>query len=112
MMNSYILFLFASVIVASFSQILLKKSAMKHYDSHIKEYLNPYVITGYGMMVISTILTIIAYSRIEYKNGPIVESLGYILIMILSYCFFKEKITVRKVIGNVLILIGIIVFYI
>lgn len=111
-MNSYILFLLASVVVASFSQILLKRSAMKHYDSHIKEYLNPYVITGYGMMVISTILTIIAYSRIEYKNGPIVESLGYILIMVLSYLFFKEKITVRKIIGNALILIGIIVFYI
>ena len=110
-MNSYILFLLGSVIVASFSQILLKKSAMKTYDSHIKEYLNPYVITGYGMMVISTILTIIAYSRVDYKNGPIVESLGYILVMVLSYFFFNEKITVRKVIGNALILIGIIVFY-
>ena len=36
----YWLFLVASVVVASFSQILLKKSAAKKYDNVIKEYLN------------------------------------------------------------------------
>ena len=102
----YWLFLVASVIVASFSQVLLKKSAAKKYDNVIKEYLNPYV-----MMVGTTVLTILAYRGIEYKNGPVIESLGYILIMILSFFFFKEPITKRKVFGNALILLGIIVFY-
>ena len=107
----YWLFLVASVIVASFSQVLLKKSAAKKYDNVIKEYLNPYVIIGYMMMVGTTVLTILAYHGIEYKNGPVIESLGYILIMILSFFFFKEPITKRKVFGNALILLGIIVFY-
>ena len=96
----YWLFLVASVIVASFSQVLLKKSAAKKYDNVIKEYLNPYVIIGYMMMVGTTVLTILAYRGIEY-----------ILIMILSFFFFKEPITKRKVFGNALILLGIIVFY-
>ncbi|WP_418745620.1 EamA family transporter [Frisingicoccus sp.] len=104
--------MFLSVLVASFSQILLKKSAGKKYDNFIKEYLNPYVIIGYGMMVGSTILTILAYRGIAYKNGPVIESLGYILIMFLSYLFFKEPITKRKVLGNLLILLGIFIFYI
>ncbi len=99
----YWLFLVASVVVASFSQILLKKSAAKKYDNVIKEYLNPYVIIGYAK--------ILAYHGIEYKKGPVIESLGYILIMILSFFFFKEPITKRKVFGNALILLGIIVFY-
>ena len=106
----YWLFLVASGFVASFSQVLLKKSAAKKYDNVIKEYLNPYVIIGYMMMVGTTVLTILAYRGIEYKNGPVIESLGYILIMILSF-FFKEPITKRKVFGNALILLGIIVFY-
>lgn len=110
--NVYILLLLLSVIIASFSQILLKKSAKKEYGSIIKEYLNPYVIIGYGMMIISTITTILAYRGVEYKNGPVIESLGYILIMFLSYIFFREKITRKKVIGNILVLIGIFVFYI
>ena len=110
-MIEYWICLFSAVIVASFSQVLLKKSALKQHDSAIKEYLNWYVIAGYAMMVISTILVIIAYKGIAYKNGPIIESLGYILIMFLSYFFFKEQITKRKVLGNALILIGIIIFY-
>lgn len=109
--NVYILLLLLSVVIASFSQILLKKSAEKAYDSIVKEYLNPYVVIGYGMMVISTITTILAYRGLEYKNGPVVESSGYILIMILSYIFFREKITRKKVIGNILVLLGIFVFY-
>ena len=103
--------MFMSVIVASLSQILLKKSANKKYDNIIKEYLNFNVIVGYGMMVVSTILTIIAFKGIAYKNGPVIESLGYILVMVLSCVFFSEKITSKKVVGNILILLGIFIFY-
>lgn len=111
MMNKYWILLFGSVVIASFSQILLKKSAQKKYDSIFKEYLNIHVILGYGMMVISTILTILSYRGLDYKNGPIIESTGYILVMVLSLLFFNEKITKNKIIGNLLILIGILVFY-
>ena len=76
MMNSYIWFIVLSVLVASFSQILLKKSATKEYPNRIREYLNPYVITGYGMMVVSTVLTVIAYTRVDFKNGPIIVLQG------------------------------------
>lgn len=111
MMNSYIWFIVLSVLVASFSQILLKKSATKEYPNRIREYLNPYVITGYGMMVVSTVLTVIAYTRVDFKNGPIIESAGYVIVLILSRMFFKEKITTKKFIGTVLIIIGIVIFY-
>ncbi len=111
-MNSYVFLLIASVLIASCSQIILKKSASKEYSSIIREYLNVRVIVGYGMMFISTILTIFAFKGLDYKNGPIIESLGYIFIMFLSRIFLKEKITKKKIIGNSLILLGILVFYI
>ncbi len=111
-MNSYVFLLIASVLIASCSQIILKKSASKEYSSIIREYLNIRVIVGYGMMFISTILTILAFKGLDYKNGPIIESLGYIFIMFLSRIFLKEKITKKKIIGNSLILLGILVFYI
>lgn len=100
-----------SVIVAASSQILLKKSALKSHKNALREYLNPYVIVGYGLMVISTLLVVLAYRGLDYKNGPIIESLGYPLIMVLSFFFFSEKITPRKIIGNALIIVGIAVFY-
>ena len=111
-MNKYYLLMILAVIVSSFSQILLKKSARQEHASLIKEYLNPWVIIGYGMMVVSTLLIIAAYHGLDYKNGPIIESLGYILVMVLSYVFFKEKVDRRKIIGYSLILIGVVVFYI
>lgn len=111
MLNKYMLLLVLSVVVASFSQILLKKSAGKTYKSLLWEYLNPWVIAGYGMMMISTLLTVGGYAGLEYKNGAVIESLGFVLVMILSRLFFREKITKKKLIGNALILLGIAVFY-
>lgn len=111
MINSYII-LIISVLISTCSQILLKKASNIEYSSKIKEYLNWRVIAGYTIMVISTILTIIAFRGLDYKNGPIIESLGYIFILFLGRWFLQEKITKKKVIGNALILIGIAVFYI
>ena len=111
MVNKYMLLLVASVVVASLSQILLKKSAQKTYSSVIREYLNPYVICGYGMMFLSMFLTIIAYSGMDFTNVQIVEATGYIMVLILSYFFFHEKITKRKVLGMALIFAGIAVYY-
>lgn len=111
MVNEYMLLLVLSVVVASLSQLLLKKSAQKSYSSVLREYLNVYVIVGYGMMVLSTLLTVGGYRGLEYKNGAVIESLGFVLVMVLSRLAFGEKITKKKVLGNVLILAGIFIFY-
>lgn len=100
-----------SVVVASFSQILLKKSATKQYTSVIREYVNPYVMIGYGMLFGSMLLTIMAFKGIEFKNGAIIESLGYVLVILLSRIFFREKITKNKIMGTACILAGIVIYY-
>ena len=110
-LNKYVYLLISSVIISSFSQILLKTSARKEYTSIVNEYLNSYVIIGYGMMVIATLTTILAYRGLDYKNGPVIESLGYLFVMVLSHFFFKEKISRKKLLGNLMILAGVFVFY-
>ena len=100
-----------SVSVASVSQILLKKSTFKSYDSVIREYLNPWVIGGYGMLFLSMIISIYAYSGVDYKNGPVMESLGNVFVPVLSWFFFKEKLSIRKITGILCIMMGIMVFY-
>ena len=91
--------------------MLLKKGASMGYDGVIRQYLNPWVISGYGCMVLTTLSVIYAYRGVEYKNGVIVEALGYFLVMILSRLFFGEKITKKKLAGNLIILAGVLVFY-
>ena len=109
-MNKYMILLVISALIASVAQIFLKKSSMKQYDSVIREYLNIRVVAGYGLMVLSTVLTILAFTRVDYKYGPILEATGYIFMLILGNLFLKEAITKKKLIGNALILLGIIVF--
>lgn len=110
-MIKYWIVLFAAVFISSASQMLLKKGATIHYETVLREYLNPWVISGYGLMVLSTLCVIYAYRGVAYKNGAIIESLGYLLIMFLSRLFFGEKITRRKFLGNMIILAGVLVFY-
>lgn len=62
-------------------------------------------------MVVSTVLVILGLKGVPYKNEPIIESLGYIFVMILSNLILGEKITKKKIIGNLLILSGIIIYY-
>ena len=100
-----------SVVLAAVSQILLKKSALKKHEGILKEYLNPYVIGGYGLTGISMLLTILAFRGMEYKNGPIIESLGFVLVMIFGLFVFHEKLTKKKLIGTILILFGIYIYY-
>lgn len=110
-MSKYIILLVLAVLVSSISQIILKKSASKTYNSIFREYFNLYVIIGYGLMVVSTVLVILGLKGVPYKNEPIIESLGYIFVMVLSNLVLGEKITKKKIIGNLLILSGIIIYY-
>jgi len=110
-MNVGYIFSFTSIIIAAFSQILLKKGASKEYPNFIKQYLNVWVISGYALMFTALFLTIIAYRYLEYRIVPLIESLGFIFVMILSRIFFKEQITVRKACGVCVIVAGVVIYY-
>lgn len=112
MINGYMLVMLVSVSIASVSQLLLKKSSMKTYSSVVREYFNPLVIGGYGLLVLSMLLTIYAYSGMDYKNGPVIESLGNVFVLVLGCLFLRERITVRKLLGIACIMGGMAVFYI
>ncbi|MBQ2972181.1 MAG: EamA family transporter [Ruminococcus sp.] len=112
-MNEKLLFsiiFIVGVFISSISQIMLKKSAQKEYDSKIKEYLNPKVIFAYIIFFGATLCSIWAYTVIPLSLGPILESAGYIFVAVLSWLFLKEKITFKKAVGLSIIIIGIIIY--
>jgi len=111
MLSRYVIIMFLSVVAASISQVLLKKSTFKTYQTVMKEYLNPYVLSGYALLFLSMLLTIYAYSGMDYKNGPVIEAMGNVIVLGLGYFVFGERISIRKLIGIACIIAGIIVFY-
>lgn len=110
MISRFVMAMFLSVTIASISQVLLKKSALKTYDTVAGEYLNLYVAAGYALLLVSMLLTVYAYSGMEYKNGPVIESLGNVMVLVLGYFVFGERISVRKMAGIACIMAGIVVF--
>lgn len=106
-----IIFIF-SVFVSSVSQILLKISANRQYESHLKEYLNVRVIVAYGLFFLATVFTVFGYKYVPLSLGPVLESTGYIFVTLLGYFVLKEKIGKRKMIGMAVILLGIFLFYV
>lgn len=99
-----------SVFISSVSQIMLKKSALRCYDSKLKEYLNPLVITAYGIFFTSSLITMLAYKYVPLSMGPILESLGYIFVTVLGVLVLKERISRRKLLGMTVIILGVIIF--
>lgn len=108
------LLLFSGIIVlatfiSSVAQILLKKSAGKNYGSKIKEYLNPLVITGYGMIFACTLISMYGLKVVPVSLSPVLEATGYIFVAVLSFIFFKEKLSIKQIAGMVLIAAGIVI---
>ncbi|SFU87423.1 multidrug ABC transporter [Butyrivibrio sp. INlla21] len=112
MINKFFFLMLLAELIASTSQVLLKKSAEKNYPNIIREYLNALVIGGYMLLVLSMVISIFCYDEkaLGYMGVVVMEPVGYIIVMIMSRIFFKEKISARKLVGVVLILSGIAVF--
>lgn len=109
----YYLLVILSVLSAAGAQMLLKQGTKKGYSSFLRQYLNPWVITGYGIMGASLLLNIFCLSHgVQVKEVSIIESLSYLFVPALSWIFFKESITLRKAGAILVILFGIIVFYV
>lgn len=110
-MMYYLLVVF-SVLAAAGAQMLLKQGAKMRYPSFLKQYLNPWVIGGYGIMGASLLLNIFCLSRgVQVKEVSIIESLSYFFVPVLSWFFFKEKITWRKAGAIAVIMAGVVVFF-
>ncbi len=107
---AYSTILLVSVFISSVSQVLLKKSALKTYDSPIKEYLNPLVIFAYALFLGTTLLSVLAYRGIPLSLGPVLEATGYIYVTVFGVLIFKERITRGKLLALALIVAGIAVY--
>lgn len=109
----YILLVILAVFAAAGAQILLKKGAMKEYAPFWKQYVNPWVISGYAIMGLSLLLNVFCLGRgVLAKEISTVESLSYLFVPCLSWFFFRERLSWRKAGAIAIILVGIVVFFI
>lgn len=106
----HILVFLVSVLISSLSQVLLKISADKEYSNIWKEYLNLRTMGAYGLFFLSTLITVFAYKYVSLSMGVVLEASGYIFVTVFGMLILKEKVGKKKMLGLVLILVGILVF--
>jgi len=97
------------VYISACLQILLKRGADKGYTG-IRVYLNRYVVIGYSIFLMITLVNVTLYRYIQLSTGALLESLSYVFVPAMSALVLKEKISRQKFSGIALILCGVAVY--
>lgn len=109
----YYLIVVIGVFACSASQLLLKKSATIEHKSAIFELLNWRVLIAYGIMFATLVANIYAMSKgVQLKDMPVLEAMGYVFVPVLSFFCLQEQIDRKTFLSILLIIIGIVVFYV
>ena len=107
-MNSGVLIYLITPLLSAISQLILKKAADNPRFTGIRAYLNLPVILAYGLFFGCMLLNVVALRTLDLTVASVLEASSYIYVMVLSFFFLKEKISARRLIGNIVIIAGII----
>lgn len=110
MNRMFMLIMLAGTFFSAISQVLLKQSANIHYENPIREYLNLRVILAYGIFFGVLLLNTWCYTRVDMRFGPVIDTAAYVFVLFFSRVILKEKITKGKLLGNIIIVIGILIY--
>jgi uncharacterized membrane protein len=91
-------------------QLLIKKGAVSVKDCGISgwlSFLNVYIFCGFFFYGISALAYIKLLQKVSVSLAYPLGSLGYIFILILSYLFLGEVIDLKKILGTIIIMLGI-----
>ena len=110
MNKTFILIMLGGTFFTAVSQILLKQSSNIKYENKIREYLNFRVILSYGIFFLILLLNTWCYTKVEMRYGPVIDTAAYVVVLLLSRLILKEKFTKGKILGNLIIIAGILIY--
>ena len=114
-----LLLILSSVSLNAFAQLFIRKGMLKigeisfDFEQIVKMVLavftNVYLLSGMFSYGISIILWMMVLSKVNVSLAYPFSSIGYIITTVLAYLFFNEPITFQKVLGIIIICIGVFV---
>ena len=105
----HILWLLTSIFIAIIAQLFFKAfSLSKPEDGNTFLYLLNYkLILGLSLYFISAILYIFSLKKIELSIAYPTISISYVFIIFISHFIFGESLTTYKILGSILIALGV-----
>ncbi len=120
-MKIAITYILISVLTSVVGQLLLKVgmnkigsitlSASQFLSITWKMATNPYVFIGLIIYLAGTIFWLAALSRVDLSYAYPFASLSYVVMLVASWMMFDEKITLSRLLGTVVIGIGVLLIY-
>lgn len=107
-MNRGVIIYLITPFLSALSQLILKKAADNPKLTGIRAYLNLPVIAAYGLFFGCMLLNVVALRTLDLTIASVLEASSYIYVMVLSWLFLKERISKRRLIGNLIIIVGIV----
>lgn len=111
------LYLLATVLFTVYGQLIVKWQVGKagalpdRFTAKLQFLLslalNPWVLSGVGAGFLAFLSWMAAMTKFQLSYAYPFMSLAFVLVLILSALIFKEAVTPWKVVGTVLIIIGI-----
>ncbi len=106
----YYLFALAIPVLASVAHILLKTFALKKNRRAIHALVDVHFLSGALLFSASSVLSIIAMTKLDFSSIYSFTALNYAFITILSKFYLDEKLDVNKIMGNLVIIAGVLVY--
>lgn len=110
-------FIFIGILLNTSAQLLLKTGMNRvgHFDFSLSKLIdigfqvaiNPYILTGLCSYVISVVVWLMVLSRVDVSFAYPLISLGYILNAITAYYFLGENLSLERMVGILVILLGV-----
>jgi uncharacterized membrane protein len=93
--------------IAQYGELPMHNTEKLVYLSRL--FLDPFLVSGLASAFIASIFWLAAMTKFEISYAYPFMSLAFVLVLMLSVLLFKETLTVHKVIGMVLIVLGIVI---
>ncbi|OCT12052.1 hypothetical protein A8709_29810 [Paenibacillus pectinilyticus] len=115
-MQAYI-FVSSSIVLGAIGQVLMKLGATKLnttasttlFTKLLMMFTQPFIIEGLVCYGLSAIFWIFGLTRLPLSQAYPMVAIGYILVFILAVLIFKETVSLAKISGLMIIVVGVIV---
>ena len=111
-------YIFLTVALSAYGQVMLKwrlNTIGPIPEGHdkwwflFKAVFDPYIFSSFLAAFLASLTWMAALAKFELSFAYPFMSLSFLLVLVLSYFFLNEMITVQKAIGFALIIVGLIV---
>ena len=75
----------------------------------LRQFLNPWILSGFAAALIASLAWMAAMTRFEINYAYPFMSLAFVIVMGFSVLFLGESLTVGRVAGTLLVVLGLVV---